>query len=325
MLSTGARAMHTRTETRPLSPAELLAPAVLLAGALAASGLAELLLQRVVYRVGVHIPRSGAFLEVYEAATWLGDLAFRLTAALLAPAALLLAAHLLRQRSRAILGAGIVALLGLNLLVWPLGVDAVRGAVPILFAGGAAWAVGQSLAGGGPLAPRGAVAAAGAALVLGAYRGGLDAPGAVSAFQLASEAAMLVAAGLLFLAARPSIRGRLPAFTAVSLTGAVVVVFAREPATVAIVSTWASGITLSLPPVLYLGALAAATLAVVAWLRRASTRHLGTGVLLLAVAGLQPQVLHHYVTALMGLALLALGPVSGPPESADGKIRMEVV
>ena len=56
---------------------------VSLGTALALTGLAELFLQRVVYRVGVHIPREGAFLEAYRFATFAGDFAFRLAAALL--------------------------------------------------------------------------------------------------------------------------------------------------------------------------------------------------------------------------------------------------
>jgi hypothetical protein len=89
-----------------------------------------------------------------------------------------------------------------------------------------------------------------------------------------------------------------------------VAAYAREPSTVAIVSLWATGVTMSLPAVLYLAAFGAIVSAVYAWLPRPETRHLGIAAVLLAVSGLQPQVLHHEVTAIVALTLLSLGVLS---------------
>ena len=70
------------------------------------------------------------------------------------------------------------------------------------------------------------------------------------------------------------------------------------------------GFTLSLPPVLYLAGFGAMTFAAVSWAERPDTRHLAAGLALLLVAGLQPQALHHGITAILGLVLLAT-PTSG--------------
>src|SRR3990170_4540119 len=106
---------------------------VSLGTALALTGLAELFLQRIVYRVGVHIPRDGLFLEAYRFATFAGDFAFRLTAVLL----LITAA---------------AALASANLLSWPLASELGLRLAPLVFAFGAAWIVGQRARAGGGLA-----------------------------------------------------------------------------------------------------------------------------------------------------------------------------
>ena len=128
------------------------------------------------------------------------------------------------------------------------------------------------------------------------------------------EVALLVTAALVGLtaASRRSPRA-LVAGLGVSLL--LVAAYAREPATLAIVSMWATGFTLSLPPVLYLAGFGAMTFAAVSWAERPDTRHLAAGLALLLVAGLQPQALHHGITAILGQMLLATptsGSTSGP-------------
>ncbi len=296
---------------------------VALAGLLAASGITELVFQRIVYRVGVHIPRQGAFLSAYRFATVSGDFAFKTTAVLLAVTAVLALLFLWRARSyttAVLLGALIVA----NVLAWPFGLRLGAATAPIVFAFGAAWLAGQSLGQRG-FALRLAVAAAGVALVLTQYRSGMTAlgrePGAVSALQTASEVSLLVAAAMIGLAAA---RGRTSARVAIMsllLTLALLVSYVREPATVAIVSLWATGVTMSLPGALYIAAFGAVAFAALTWARGPETRHLAIAVALLMVAGLQPQALHHGLTAFLGLALFNLKPTeaSGSPDISEAE------
>lgn len=294
----------------------------LLLGALAFSGLAELFLQRVVYRVGVHIPRQGAFLGLYEAATAAGDFAFRLTAVLLAAAALTFALWLMRGGTAPALGAVLVLLLAANFLAWPLGLGDAEVVAAAFFLAGLAACLAVVAKRRGGAALQAAVAGAALALLLGQYRvltaqlGVAD--GGVATAQLASEAALLLAAAFLFLAAAGAHR-RSAALAAAVVGLLAAAAYAREPATAAILSLWAVGVTLSLPPVLYLLGLVAAVYAAAAWLPAGERRHLGLGVLLLLVAGVQPEVLHHQLTALLGLTLLSLGAAEAVPRRSSNE------
>jgi hypothetical protein len=212
----------------------------------------------------------------------------------------------------------LTALIGVNLLAWPLGLDAGALAAPLLFAFAAAWIAGRRLGRGDNALLTLALLAAVAALACGQYVAGMaaldSAPGGIGTMKAFSEVALLVTAALVGLtaASRRSPRA-LVAGLGVSLL--LVAAYAREPATLAIVSMWATGFTLSLPPVLYLAGFGAMTFAAVSWAERPDTRHLAAGLALLLVAGLQPQALHHGITAILGLMLLATptsGSTSGP-------------
>jgi hypothetical protein len=308
---------------RPLSSSLLV-----FAGALAASGLAELVLQRVVYRVGVHIPRNGAFLRTYEVATWSGDLAFRLTAVLLAITAVLFAAWLVRDRTGPVVGLLMGALVAANLLAWPLHLSIGRELAPILFALAVAWIVGQTLVASGPAALKAAALAVAVTLLLGQYRVGFGDLGVdavrIGEVQTATEIGLLVSAGL-FAAAAVGAAHRKASLAIASIgVGVLLSAYAREPATVAIVSLWATGVTMSLPGVLYLLAFGAAAFAAAAWLRSRHTRHLAIGLALLLVAGVQPQVLHHDITALIGLTLLTLWPAPEGIRAAGSEPQVEL-
>lgn len=280
------------------------------AGALALSGLAELVLQRVVYRVGVHIPREGAFLEAYKLATYTGDFAFRLTAVLLALTATIAVVWLVERRVTAMSGLALAGVLGANVLIWPFGAGINAGVVALMVAVAAAWVGAAAWAGRRDVAM--VATSAGLALILAQLRTGLTALGeeaaSVSRLQAGSEIAVMAAAGLAAYAAYRSSPRMRPALGAAALTVVLVAAYAREPSTLAIVSLWATGITVSLPPLAYLAAFALFAFAVLAWLQRPSTTHLAVGLVLLLVAGLQPQALHHGVTALLGLILLSAGP-----------------
>ena len=72
-----------------------------------------------------------------------------------------------------------------------------------------------------------------------------------------------------------------------------------------LVALWASGATLWMPSLVYIGAGAAVGLLLANWLPNRSTRHLAAGLALLAVAGIEPTLVHHNVTALVALLALA--------------------
>ena len=97
--------------------------------------------------------------------------------------------------------------------------------------------------------------------------------------------------------------------TAVAASVLSAALLAREPSYTAILSTWATGATLSLPPFLYIFAAGCAALVLASSLSERSSHHLAAGLVLLAVAGVQPALVHHNLTALLALALLATPPV----------------
>ena len=290
--------------------------------ALAVAGLGELVLQRVVYRVGIHLPRSGLFLNVYEFATAAGDFAFRLTAVLVGVSAVALALWLARGRVNPLVGAVLLALVAVNLFAWPLRLEPASVVVAVLFAVGLAAVLAGAARRPAPLALHAAVVGAALTLLLGQYRvllGGLGVTGeSVATAQLLSEVGLLLTAAALVLATRGFEPSRHAVAAAAGVTILLAGAYVREPATVAIVSLWAVGVTMSLPAVLYLFALAGVTYAAATWLRREQTRHLGVAVLLLLVAGVQPEILHHDLTALLGLTLLSLGAAQTIAESRVG-------
>jgi hypothetical protein len=126
---------------------------------------------------------------------------------------------------------------------------------------------------------------------------------------LLAEVALLVAligAGLSALASAAASRaGWTWAVVASVLVAALV---ARDPASAAILSRWATGVTLSLPPLIYIAAASSATLAIVSWLPDRSSRHLAAAVVLILVAGVQPALVHHNLTLLFAAMLLATPP-----------------
>jgi hypothetical protein len=301
----------------------------LLTGLLAAIGLAEMLLQRVLYRVGLHLPRDGTFQDVYHLATLAGDFAFRLASVLLLLATLTVVVWLLSHRMTLVTGLLTGGLALANLLAWPLGASWAPALVAFSFVFATVWLVGRySAAQSQGLWFVIGVGAASLALAVSQYGAGMSAlagrpePFDVSDVQLASEA-LLVGATFAFASAALIRRRRTatwPIASGALLAMVLVAAYLREPATVAITSLWAIGFTMSLPAVLYFAAVAAAVSAILIWFRDGGSRHLAVGVVLLFVAGIQPQAVHHSLTASLGLILLYSGPLglSGrDPEEGD--------
>ena len=319
------RAERYASDRRPFAAIGDAGPALMtLAGALAFSGLAELFLQRIVYRVGVHIPRSGAFLEAYRFATFSGDFAFRATAVLLAVTSVVAVIWLAQRRDYGVAGL-IATLIGANLLAWPLGIAAGARLTPIIFAFAAAWLVGGTLARRRQPLLVLATVSAGFALALSQYQAGMtalgDQPGSIATIQLLGELGLLVTAALITAAAVRRPVSAPAAALAALMTLALVASYTREPSTVAIVALWATGVTMSLPGILYVLAFAGVAFAGLSWLRRPDTSHLAIALALLFVAGLQPQALHHGLTAFLGLVLLSSPSGTSTPAEAPSEVE----
>jgi hypothetical protein len=308
---------------KPGTESDISDSVLLLAGLLAASGLVELVLQRVVYRVGLHIPRDGAFRDAYHLTTLAGDFGFRLAAVFLLLACIAGVVWLLSRSDTFVTGLFLGALAVVNVLAWLLTLSWAPLLIAFTFVFMAVWLVGRhSPARDGGILFRIGVGAAGIALALGYYGSGMvelagrPEPLDVATLQLASEALLLAAAFVTGWVAVSHGRKKVtwPIVAGVLMATVLFAGYAREPATVAITSLWAIGFTMSLPAVLYFAAFAAAVAAVLVWLPDASSRHLAIGAVLILIAGLQPQALHHSLTASLGLILL----YSGPPGSGSG-------
>ena len=136
------------------------------------------------------------------------------------------------------------------------------------------------------------------------FGSGVDANLAASAYSVA-EASFIAVPILLALAiARGRMRwATVGAAVAVSLIAAAMLI--ASPSYAAILSTWAVGVTLSLPMPLYAAAAGAAGFVLVAATADPRIRGLSVGLVLLAVAGAQPSLIHHNITAVLALVLLA--------------------
>jgi hypothetical protein len=282
---------------------------ILLAAAIAAA--AELALYRVTLPVASHIPGAdlggaGRGLEVAA------QLAFHATAVLVIAGAALLARHTIHSRpalsialAAALASVAIATALpggwaelvarGVLLIALALVVASAWTRLPAAFALAHAAAALAVLAGQWPLLLEDAAEATGTSGTTAA---------AVSSS--VGELALVLTPVLFALA---YMRWRSPsgaAWAAAAGAGLLVAaLLARQPDYAAIVSTWAVGATLSLPPFLYIVAATCTALVTVDWLREPATRPLAAGLVLLAVAALQPGVVHHNLTAVLALALLA--------------------
>ncbi len=302
--------------------------------ALAIAGVIDLLFERIVYRIGIHVPKDPSAMRAYRGATTVGDGAFRFVMVLAVFAAAAMAVHLLSQRAaeRRLAGFALVAVALLDTLTirdssaW-LGmavVVAYGGALALLFG----IAAGSRLA----WAMRAAAASASLALLAGAYP--LFATRAhelslaklpVGAMPLTiAEAAILTTAVLLFVAARPwASRRRIVALGAgVGAAALVGVAAITAPATAAILALWGVGVTMSFPAPFYVVAFGAAVAAAVAFVLGDETRPLTVAIVLLAVAGLQPTVTQYNIPALIGMVILAFGAPAAVPARRAGRVSL---
>jgi hypothetical protein len=304
--------------------------------ALSLAGMADLLFERIIYRVGIHVPKDGSVMAAYQGATAIGDGAFRYVMVLAAFAAVAAALHLVssRQPDRRVMGAALLALVVIDTMTirWD---DARLGlAVNAVYGGTLALLMGVAAGSARAWPFRLAALSAGVALLAGQYplmaarAGDLTQsalPGVAAALTIA-EAAVVAAPIMLVIGAHPwrQRAGRPALLMGAAAALAVGAAWVRAPSTVAILSLWGTGVTMSFPAPVYVVALGAAVAATVAFVTEPGTRHLAVAMVLLLVAGVQPTVTQYNLAALLGMAILVLGPESSPTTIAASKKRTEL-
>ncbi len=274
-------------------PLRRLAPA--LTGAAAVGGVIEVLLERVAGPTLTHA--AGPSLAPAAAmVSRVGTIAVGATAILVLLAAVAWAGAAW-SRSR-IVAAAILAAVVTTLAAGFIGYGS---ALTLLHVAVTVAAVGMVLTLRLPGAYGGAIAAVAVAIVAGQWSlAGLSGHVAV---RVVAEAALVLAL-LLFAVSVVGTFGRrsLIGLTAGAMVAAASLMSARTP----LIVLWASGATLWMPSAVYICAGAAIGLLLATWLPDRSTRHLAAGLVLLAVAGIEPALVHHNLTALVALLALAV-------------------
>jgi len=304
--------------------------------ALSLAGMVDLLFERIVYRVGIHIPKDDSIMSAYRGATAVGDGAFRYVMVLAAFAAVAAALYLVSSRhtGRRAVGVALLVLVVIDTMTirWD---DARLGlTVNAVYGGALALLMGVAAASARAWPFRLAALTAGVALLAGQYplmaaRVGDLAwsalPGVATSMTIA-EAAVVVVPILLFIGAQPwrQRAGRPALLIGAAAALAVSAAWLRAPSTVAILSLWGTGVTMSFPASVYVVALGAAVSAIVVFGTEPGTRHLAVAMALLLVAGVQPTVTQYNLAALLGMAILVLGPQASPAMVAAGEEPMEV-
>jgi hypothetical protein len=276
--------------------------AIAFTSAAAISGLVEVLVDRIASPALVGALGTSA-LTAISALTWVGTLAVSVTAVLVLLAVLLITV-LTRDRQRvfavatgiAVVATVLAGLLGgTSLLVVHISVSVA--AVACLVMGVRRASVGYSAA----------LWAVTLAVVAGQWSLTGFGSGPTLASRAVGEAALVLAVVLFALTVfRSSRQGLAPLFGLAAGVGIALVslVSSYTP----LVALWATGAMLWLPSLAYVVAAAAAGYLLVSWLSDRTTRHLAAGLVLLLVAGVEPTLVHHSVTAL--LALVTLGAKS---------------
>jgi hypothetical protein len=306
-------------------------------GALLAAALAETVLLRIVTRAGVHVPKNAAVRDAFEAASFLGSLAFNFASVLaIVLAAAFLGAITLRMRdgvARAAFGVLTVAMLsglGLSLATGAPAADALFGVAVALLVG----FMGLSLAGDRDSAPgtRLAVALIVAAYfsyqyyVLGHLFYRISDIAAVPPLSItvlrAGEVLAVAAAAAAFLAWGVP-RWRWVGTGGVAVVGAVLlglIAAGLSPvSTMAILALWTTGLSLFLPFPVYLLALALYLLTLVACWRSGSAFWTAAGLLLILLAGYMPEATYQHLLVLLGVGFVsgAVRWAAPGPDAAD--------
>ncbi len=272
--------------------------------------LAELLLMRLFYRVGIFLPKEGAFADVYRIATTLGSFAFNLASILAAIALVGVAGRAWRAGRRRVgvaIGAFLVAAAAGIATKADLAV-AVQRSVFLVLVVAVGFGALKRTRGSFRLAIAGAtlaaVASAYAGLAADAVLAGSGGPmPGIAAAQILAEWASVVTSVLLFIGwwREPGPR-RGPLIVGASLAALLTVAWLAAGSVTGILALWTSGLRLSAPIVVYIAALWCFSSAAAGWLKPRPWRSIG--LVLLMAAGLLPASSYALMLVLLGLLFL---------------------
>jgi len=276
--------------------------------------IAEVLLLRVFFRVGVFIPKEGTFRSIHAALVALGTFAFNLASVLAFLALGWLALDLIRRGRRAV--GTVLALFCVGSLLALAG-PALGPAVHLTYVVAIVMLAWPAVRWGGRTADTLAIGAVAVALLLSAYSGmvadplrptwALGSPPGAAGLQLAGE---LIAAlsCFAFLAARRAegplgvgavILGALPAV-------ALLAAWKTNGAVTGILVLWTAGFRLFLPMWIYVAALWALGITVAASVGDGTGR--AAGLVLLVASGFLVESTYAQALALLAIALIMAGP-----------------
>jgi hypothetical protein len=299
--------IYLSSRLRRFAPSErgaLLHLATALTSIAAVTGLVEILIDRMAApaMAGALGPSAAPVVSI---AGRVGTLAVSVTAVLVLLAASARAAHAWDRHRVFALAAvtAVVASVVAGLIPSRMAVFAVHASVAV-----AAAAILATAARRASLPYVGALWALALAVVAGQWSLSGLGIGSTLAFRAVEEAALVLTVVLLALAvSRASRGGMIPLFGLAAGAGLAYVSLASDYTPFA--ALWATGAMLWLPSLAYVGAAAAVGYVLAAWLSDPARRHLSAGLVLLAVAGVEPVLVHHSVTALLAFATLGAGSV----------------
>lgn len=297
------------------------------------AALAELLLIRTFYRVGIYIPKDGPFRGVYRALTAAGSFSFNLST-VLAAVALALLAWTAAVRGRRTVAWALGAFVSAGLLAAAAGGASDLGPTArlafVLAVAVVAWPFVRA---DHPLWHRVAVGGVAVSAVLSSYSGLVgDAgrllpsghgPGGATGAQLLGEAAVVLTALALF-ASWLAEGGPRPRPVALALLPAIALIVAwkMNGAITGILVLWTAGLRLFLPVWFYALALWAFGSAAIGWLRVRPWR--AGGLVLLLVGGFLMESSYLQSLVLIALLLLTDGLAVGGLPSLPGRRSEEV-
>lgn len=282
------------------------------AAALAAAGVAELILQRTFYRVGIFIPKEGPFGTVYRSGTQLGSFFFNVASILVVVALVLIVAGL--ARTGRTVAAGLAASTTAVALAGPLlgGEPWLAVVFRLLFFASILSFSWPALRHGPRAVTAGLLTAFGCSVLYGAANGvmivgGLagTAPGAGAVLSAGEIVVLLLGPGF-YLAWRRSEPARPPGRTLVWAAFPAAILLAAltmQPRYAGILVIWTVGLSFVLPMLLYAVSFWLFAAATIGFLRRPSTRTRGLGLVLLVVGGYFPQTTYEFLTAAVAVAL----------------------
>jgi len=131
---------------------------------------------------------------------------------------------------------------------------------------------------------------------------------------------------MLFIGAHPwhQRTGRPALLVGAAVALAVGAAWVRAPSTIAILSLWGAGVTMSFPLPVYVVAAGAAVAAAVTFAAQPGAKHLAFAMALLLVAGVQPTVTQYNLAAILWMTILVLGPESSRAVVAADPKRAEL-